>query len=365
MNVFTVVKDFFKIMQTKIGLVFAFIVPLLFTIIWMTGYDGATGRLDQLRIGIVNADGSQGQAIAEGIGQSVPYKSVNYASLEEARQEMNDGQVSMVISIPENFTADAKSGEGKLTYYINQAASEIATSIMEKSAEQISASVGTNVFKDVHQDAVTADVVKTNGISNFAVSMLPMILGFITYIGVMTMNIQLNLVSMMLKRKYGKWQIFWARQVILLGVALAAPLVVTGVAMLFADPASSFWAMWGYHILVYLACICLTQMTFALFGGLGALVNVALIPFQLMTAGNILPAAMLTPFYRHIGDFLPASNGVRGYLRLIYSGADVSVYVLHLLLIAVVTWGITFLRTALDKQQAQPVASQGKPASAH
>ncbi|MDQ0720199.1 hypothetical protein QF049_001460 [Paenibacillus sp. W4I10] len=47
-------------------------------------------------------------------------------------------------------------------------------------------------------------MVKTNNITNFTLSMLPMILGFITYIAVMTMNIQLNLSSMMLSRKYDR-----------------------------------------------------------------------------------------------------------------------------------------------------------------
>jgi len=363
MNAFNTCKEFLKIVQTKIGLVFAIFVPLIFTLIWMTGYNGATERIDQLKVGIVNEDQAAGQPIADAIGKQAPYTIVPYTSLSEAQQQMDSGALMMVISIPKNFTEQAAvKGDAKLVYYINQGNSDIAKSIMESSTAQISASVGKQVFADVEQQAVTTEVVKTHDISNFAISMLPMILGFITYIGVMTMNIQLNLSSMMLKRSHSKWDIFWGRQLLLLGVSIIGSLIVTGVAMVFADTAASFWQMWGFHILVYIACIAVTQMGFALFGNAAPLFNVALIPFQLMTAGNIIPSAMLTPFYRHIGSFLPAPNGIQGYLRLIYSGAPVTTFVIHLLLIAIITWGITVLRTALIRPASSPL---NQPAASH
>lgn len=363
MNALSTCKDFLKIVQTKIGLVFAVFVPLLFTIIWMTGYNGATERIDQLKVGIVNEDQAAGQPIANAIGKQAPYQIVPYATLTEAQQQMDDGALMMVISIPENFTEQAAAGgNSKLVYYINQGNSDIAKSMMESSAAQISAVVGKQDFAAVQQEVVTTEVVKTHDISNFAISMLPMVLGFVTYIGVMTMNIQLNLSSMMLKRSRSKWEIFWGRQILLLGVSIIGSLIVTGIAMLFADTAASFWQMWGFHILVYMACIAVTQMGFALFGNAAPLFNVALIPFQLMTAGNIIPSAMLTPFYRHIGSFLPAPNAIQGYLRLIYSGAPVTVFVIHLLLIALITWGITVLRTALTRPAPSAL---NQPAASH
>ncbi|WP_052723711.1 YhgE/Pip domain-containing protein [Paenibacillus wulumuqiensis] len=363
MNALSTCKDFLKIVQTKIGLVFAVFVPLLFTIIWMTGYNGATQRIDQLKVGIVNEDQAAGQQIADAIGKQAPYQIVPYATLTEAQQQMDAGALMMVISIPENFTEQAAvQGNSKLVYYINQGNSDIAKSIMESSAAQISAVVGKQAFAAVQQEVVTTEVVKTHDISNFAISMLPMVLGFVTYIGVMTMNIQLNLSSMMLKRSRSKWEIFWGRQILLLGVSIIGSLIVTGAAMLFADTAASFWQMWGFHILVYIACIAVTQMGFALFGNAAPLFNVALIPFQLMTAGNIIPSAMLTSFYRHIGSFLPAPNAIQGYLRLIYSGAPVTTFVIHLLLIAMITWGITVLRTALTRPAPSPL---NQPAASH
>ncbi|WKK99965.1 hypothetical protein Q0F98_22085 [Paenibacillus amylolyticus] len=60
-------KDFLKVPQTKIGLVFALIVPLLFVVIWMTGYHQATERVDQLQVALVNEDGTQGTEVQKQI----------------------------------------------------------------------------------------------------------------------------------------------------------------------------------------------------------------------------------------------------------------------------------------------------------
>jgi len=64
MTVFKTFKDFLGITQTKVGIVFSIFVPLVFLLFWMTGYHGATERVDQLVVGIVNEDGQQGERIA-------------------------------------------------------------------------------------------------------------------------------------------------------------------------------------------------------------------------------------------------------------------------------------------------------------
>lgn len=363
MTVFKTFKDFLGITQTKVGIVFSIFVPLVFLLFWMTGYHGATERVDQLVVGIVNEDGTAGDNIAQAIATGVPYKTQSYPSLNEAQQHMDNGELTMVISIPAHFTEDvARNGSTQMNYYINQGNSDIAKSIVQSSAAQISSTIGEHAFADVHQEIVTTNVVKTHDISNFAISMLPMILGFVTYVGVMTMNIQLNIASMMLKRDHSKWQIFWGRQILLLAISIVASLLITTVATLFADTAASFWQMWSFHLLVYISCIAVTQMAFALFGNVAPLFNVALIPLQLMTAGNIIPAAMLSPLYRNVGHFLPAPNAIQGYLRLIYSGASVSSFVIHLLWIAIVTFGITWIRTALINPAPSPI---NHPANSH
>ncbi|MFX3632286.1 MAG: YhgE/Pip domain-containing protein [Candidatus Pristimantibacillus sp.] len=348
MNLLQTLKDLMKLTQTKIGLVFAIFVPLLFIIVWMTGYQGATDRIDQLNVVIVNEDGSQGEQVQQQLINNVPFHSEVSADVEEAQSQMDKGDYSMVIVIPPHFTEEMNNGQSELVFYINQAASDVAKSMLEQSALQISAEIG----QHVQSNAVQANIIKSHNVGDFSTSMLPMILGFVTYIAMMTMNIQFNITSQILKRNHSKWSIFWSRQILLLCIAIIVPLIITGVAMIFSgEIASSFVAMWGFQVLVFLSCICLTQMSFTLFGNAGPLFNVALVPIQLMTAGSIIPAMMLTPFYRHLDNFFPVPNAIHGYLKLIYNGEPVTQYVIHLLLISIVTWGITILRLSFVKQQ--------------
>lgn len=346
-------KNMMKIPQTKIGLVFAIFVPVFFMIVWMTGYNNATERLDQLNVGIVNEDGAASKGIAEQIAKNSPFHVVAVSEYEKAKEQLDKGKYAMLIVIPEKFANTMTDGSGELTFYVNEANSQVAVSMMEKAAAEISANLGAH-------SGVKADIVKTNELHNFAASMLPMILGFITYIAVMTMNIQFNLVGQIMKKGHSKWQIFWSRQMLLLIVALDVPTIIISLTVAFQDVAASFWKLWLFHVLVTAACISFTQMSFSLFGNAGPLFNVAMVPLQLMTAGNIIPANMLAPFYQHFGAFLPASNGVQGFTKLIYTGESVSVFAVHLVLLLLVTFVITIIRLATQKEKAANPALSAK-----
>ncbi|MBP3952256.1 ABC transporter permease [Bacillus sp. YZJH907-2] len=341
-----------KIPQTKVGLIFAFILPLLFLVIWMTGYDQATERLDQLKIAVVNEDGEQGEFIQEQMQLNTPFDMTVEASFDEAKELLDSGDYAMVVVIPELFAQTINSNqETNLTFYINQANAQIATSIVENAAKELAGTIG-------QQSAVNAEIIKTNSISNFATSMLPMILGFITYIAIMTMAIQFNLVSMILQKHHSVKQIFWSKQLLLIAIALLMPLFTIGLSFLFNDVASLFWEMYGFHVLVTLSCISFTQMSFTLFGNAGALFNVAMVPLQLLTAGNIIPTSMLAPLYQNLGGFLPASNGVQGFTKLIYAGSSVNSIAVNLVLITVITFGITII--AIQLKSKSTLATMGQ-----
>ncbi|MGF7046835.1 YhgE/Pip-like protein [Paenibacillus sp. DS2015] len=355
MNILHSLKNLMKITQTRIGLVFAIFIPIFFIVVWMTGYHHATERIDQLNVAIVNEDGKQGQVIQEQIQNHAPFHTDIMDSSQEAQSQMDAGNYTMVIVIPNNLTQNiTNNSNAKLTFYINQGNSQLATSMVEGIAVDITSKMGI-------PGTVQADIIQTHNVNDFATSMLPMILGFITYIAAMTMNIQFNISSQIMKRNHTKWQIFWSKQLLLLAISIVVPLLVIGVASLFTDVASSFWQMWFFHIVVTLACICFTQMSFALFGNAGPLFNIAMVPFQLMTAGNIIPVAMLAPFYRYIGNFLPASNGVQGFTTLIYSRGSVTGLIINLLLISIVTWGITITRIRVQKDAPRQSEPSFKP----
>lgn len=349
-------REMFKIPNTKVGIAFAIIVPLLFSIIWLTGYHDATDHLDRLHVAVVNEDGEQANALAEQMMESLPFDA-DLASYEEAKEQLDQNDITMLIVIPEAFTDSlAKQSDTSLKFYMNSSNSQVALSAAESAARQMTASIaGSNV---------QADIIKENHIGNFATSMVPMIMGFIIFIAVMTMNIQMNIVTQIVNRKFGKWQVFWNKQLLLLIIGLVVSTITVTIHYFANDTAASYMQLWGFELLVAFACISFTQMSFAIFGNAGALFNVAMIPFQLMAAGNIIPTDLLSPVFRVIGSILPASNGVQGFTQLIYAGQSVSSAILHLGLILVITFLLTCIALMLKKQQPIQYVKKDEKAAA-
>ncbi|WP_255248149.1 YhgE/Pip domain-containing protein [Terribacillus saccharophilus] len=349
-------REMLKIPNTKVGMAFAILVPLLFSIIWLTGYHDATNHLDRLQVAVVNEDGEQANALAEQMMDNMPFDA-DLASYDEAKEKLDQNDITMLIVIPEAFTENlAKQSDTSLQFYLNSSNSQVALSAAESTARQMTDSIaGSNV---------QAEIIKENHIGNFATSMVPMILGFIIFIAVMTMNIQMNIVTQILSRKFGKWQLFWNKQLLLLVIGLVVTTIIVTIHALANDTAASYMQLWGFELLVVFACISFTQMSFAIFGNAGALFNVAMIPFQLMAAGNIIPTDLLSPVFRVIGAALPASNGVQGFSQLIYAGESVSSAILHLGLILVITFLITCIVLKLKKQQPVQFVKKDENAAA-
>ena len=194
----------------------------------------------------------------------------------------------MVIVIPEGFTDQIAGGtEASLPFYINQGNADVAKSIVEHAATGMTAQMGQGILESkvqvtlnndsinsdelsaaigqamakMNEGPVKAEINKTNSVSDFATSMLPMILGFITYIASMTMNIQFNITSNIMKRTHSKWGN-------LLGTAIAVIVYSFDCSPNCGYSSSSVHrcceflrALYLYHVLVSLACICFTQMS--------------------------------------------------------------------------------------------------------
>ncbi|MDW2885953.1 YhgE/Pip domain-containing protein [Exiguobacterium artemiae] len=332
-------KDVWSITQTKVGLMFALIVPVLFLVVWMTGYHGATERLDQLRIAVVKDTTTEG--LYKNLKADSPFTVKAVSSEAEGLKQLDAGKVEMVLA------ADL-TDEKQMTFHVNQANAEFANGILKQATAEITQGIN-------GQPAVRSDIIIEHQVSDFSVSMLPLLLGFVIYIAVMTMGIQFNLVTQILQKRFSKWSLFWSKQLLHGIVLLIVPLVMVSLAFAFAEIETSFLKVWAFQLLLTAACISITQMNFAIFGPIAPLVNVALIPFQLMTAGNIVPSSMLAPFYQTIGHYLPVPNAVGGLTRLLYFDGDISVYVLRLAVILLVTLAVTLIVTSVRREQAHVV----------
>lgn len=324
-------KDVWSMTQTKVGLVFAIVVPLVFLVVWMTGYQGTTERLDQLNVGVVaEANDPFIQSL-----QQVPFTVQTVATETKGLQALDANEVDLVLQKDD--------ATHRLTAHVSQTNAEFANAILERATETISKQLN-------GEPTFTTSIVTEHAVSDFALSMLPLVLGFVIYIATMTMGIQFNLVSTILKSRHTKWDLFWSRQLLHGIVLLVVPLLLVSMAHLLTDINTPFIKLWAFELLVVATCIAVTQMNFALFGPIAPLVNVALIPFQLMTAGNIVPAKMLAPFYQSLGTFLPVPNAVSGFSRLLFMDGSVGTQVLHLSLLFVGSFLVTCLITVWRRE---------------
>lgn len=82
-----------------------------------------------------------------------------------------------------------------------------------------------------------------------------------------------------------------------------------------------------------------------------------------MTAGNVIAASMLTPFYRNQGAFLPAPNGIQGAMHLVYGGGTVVDYAANLAFIAMVTCGLTIFLLAWPSKAGVIQQNMGQKAA--
>jgi len=328
-------KDVWSMTQTKVGLVFAIVVPLLFLVVWMTGYQGTMERLDQLNVGVI---GEANDPFVKSLKEA-PFTVQAMATEAKGLEALDANEVDLVLQKDD--------ATRQLTAHVSQTNAEFANAILERATETIGKQLN-------GEPTFTTSIVTEHAVSDFALSMLPLVLGFVIYIATMTMGIQFNLVSTILSSRHMQRDLFWSRQLLHGIVLLIVPLLLVSVAYLLTDITTPFMKLWAFELLVVATCIAVTQMNFALFGPIAPLVNVALIPFQLMTAGNIVPAKMLAPFYQSLGTFLPVPNAVSGFSRLLFMNGDIGSQVMSLSLIALGSFIVTYVMMVWrERRQAQ------------
>lgn len=100
-----------KTRSVIIGLITAIIFQVLFSIIWITGYDHVTDRIDQFKIIIVNEDSKIGAQVANNLEENLKFKITQSSVLKSAMDKLDDRKVQMVIYIPEDFSSTLQNNE--------------------------------------------------------------------------------------------------------------------------------------------------------------------------------------------------------------------------------------------------------------
>lgn len=365
---------------TIIGIVTALLFQFVFTVIWMTGYNGMSDRTDTFVIGIVNEDPLTGSTIAAQLKEQLPVQVREMDNPAEAARQLENRSLQMVMRIPPDFSAAAASPDGAapLQFTINESNPSMVKSMMSALAEQITASVNKQV---IHTGArqmliqmqqpeeqaemtagflserVTADISYINPVQGVHNQMVPLMIVLASYVGAMIMGMNLELSNMAAAAAgIGKWQRFGARMMFNMAAAVVISLV--GVSLLFAlggQSASSFLALWGFEALVVLTFILVSQLFLLLFGMAGMALNIMMLAAQLVTSGAIMPRELLPEFYGLISQSFPATYAVEGAMNLLFGGPSAGPAILNLTVILTAALVLGTAATAIRKSSAQAV----------
>ncbi|PLR98444.1 YhgE/Pip domain-containing protein [Bacillus sp. T33-2] len=378
-------KQYFKIPETYVGIVMAFVIPIVFFLVWLNVFKDADSRLNQLRIAVVSED-KQADVIVDQLRKNLPFQLGTLSSIEDAKEEMDQRNWDMVVYIPAAFSqALAKGNSAILEYYINQSGSSISKQAMEsasqrineqvnaqmseqkknKIAEQLSKNISesmptpqivnsvvpkvTAAIHSMDGQPVTSKVTKTNGSASFASDFLPLMLIITSYVGAMVMNLLLHMAKN--KVTSNKWGTTASKLMIDIVVSLIMSLLIISMLNIFNIPTKlTFIEMWLLQSSAFFAFTVFSGVFFTFLGKMGMIVNLIILVTQLATSGVLIPRAMLTDFFYSVSDYLPATHAADGYYSILFGGGNISHNTNVLVFFSLVSITMIFLHTALIRK---------------
>ena len=398
-------KSFFKQSETLLGISAAIAFQLIFVVVWLTGYDGVHERTNQFTIGIVNEDSILGEEIAGELKENAPFQIAMFKKLPQAKQQLDERSISMVIHMPDNMTEQLQANsDTHINYYINQSVPMLTKQTMETAANKLNEEVNHQVreivntqlretipqmivaespseemevmveevasqvveFVQEHSEItpVQASVVKTNDKKGFAVTMVPLLIVLASYIGAMLISQHLQFSEVKLKNKYKRSALFIGRQIINIIAAIAISLLTVSLMYLFnIKIGHNLFVFWSFQAMLMFSFLALSQVFVMLFGNLGMIFNIALTATQLVSSGAIVPRELLSSFYQGLGNILPATYGVNSYFSLIYGGGNLAsdmtylaIIIGSLLIIAVGGQTAFYLWEKLKRQKSSSIS---------
>lgn len=373
-------QAFMKRPTTWVGIITALMFQVIFSVIWMTGYNGVTDRVEQLRIAVVNEDQQMGQQISSSLIQNLPFDMTQVDRLEEAKQQLDERALQMVVYLPADFSqkAAAVDASASIQYFINESNPVLIKSMMSGAAAQITAEVNRqavaagvqNVLGGMNMPAeqaaaaaqglsvrVTSDIQSTNVVQGMNNQMVPMMLVLASYVGAMIMGMNLEQSALAVRVSVGRWGRFAARSIITIVAAVFVSLVGSSLlASLGGQMEQGFLQLWLFQMLFLLTFMFVSQLFLYLFGMAGMVLNIMVLSAQLVSSGAIVPRDLLSDFYINLGNALPATYAVEGTMNLLFGGPGIGAEALALSIIAVVAIAISALAVTL-KRQAVPQPS--------
>lgn len=353
----------FRIRETYIGIIAAIAFQLIFFTVWMTAYDGVNERKENLSIGLISEDTTLGQDLGKQIDQLLPFDVQTFATIDNAKNVLNDRNINMIIQIPADFTSQIQEGKtANIIYWINQSNASLTKSLMEGVSNQLTEEINHKMYplqkgevikafsqqfeqipleqdmsilikeavvstiNSLQDKSIQSTIIKTNDVEGFAVNFVPLMVIISSFVGAMVMIMQHQQAAQLVARTVTKWKLFFVRQIINIGVAFLLPFVTIGLMKIFnISSEESLLTIYIFQSLMFWAFLCLAQVFVLLFGNLGMVFNILALSLQLVTSGVLVPRALLSDFYSKLAAFLPATYGADGYYTIIFGGSSESI----------------------------------------
>lgn len=380
-------QEFLKKTTTKAGVVIALLFQMIFSIIWMTGYDGVTDNTKELRIAVVNDDQTLGTAIAERLKTQLPFQLTEESSLDRAKEQLDEREYHMVVHIPADFAGQAQNPNqtAHLTYYINESNPAMIKNVMQNVASTITGMVNQEAASaGIEAAAGKAGVPKeqaealavhlpqrvesqfemSNQIEGMNNQMVPMMLVLASYVGSMIMTMNLQLSSRALGPAVSKWRKFGIRILVISVTALIISLFGSSLVQLLGGQAvQGFMAIWAFQALFLISFLLMSEFFLVLFGNAGMIFNIIVLSAQLVSSGAMVPRELLSGFYQGLGDVLPATYAVEGMMNLLFGGSGTAGAVGGLSVIIAILLILVVAAVAVRKERASNSATAGGAAA--
>lgn len=341
-------RAYLKKPATIIGIVTAMMFQIIFSLVWMSGYQGVNENVKQLKIAVVNEDQGVGKRVEEQLVSSLPFRMISEPSLSRAQEQLNNREVQMVLHLPADFSKQLQAQEqkGQIDYFINESNPALIKSIMQGVANGVTATVGkeaaamgmqavlvqanmpTAQAQSVAQgisDKVQSNIESINPVLGMHNQMVPMMMVLASFVGAMIMGMNVQQATAMLGPNFSRWSKFGAR--VIINVVSAVFIALIGSSLVVAmggQTAAGFVSLWLFQALFLMTFMFFSQMFLIVFGMAGMLFNIAMLSIQLVSSGAMVPRELLGGFYHTFSEYLPATYAVDGGMNLLFGGPSVS-----------------------------------------
>ncbi|MED3683968.1 hypothetical protein P4530_13305 [Bacillus thuringiensis] len=360
--------DFIKSKQVIIAFIMAIAYQVIMVGSYIPGYSAFPKNLNKLSVAIINEDTHYGKLIKEQLQEALPFQKVEGLTLSEAKKELNERKLHMIIHLPNNLTEKVSTPKQKVNidFYINEANPTMVSSTLKQVARQTETKInqiftiqGTKEFlqkldipeEQANQIATNISTkLKTNLITSNTVplgmnnQMAPMFLTMATYTAALFAASQLVSAFRRKSKLTGKWTGFYHIQVTGLIMAIISPII--GISIFYFTRGygiSTFFYLWMHHAIQLFVSLQFNLIIVLLVGQIGTIINMGLMMMLVIANGSMMTREMMLLPYKILSYISPMYYSVNTDFSLLFGGGNILQSFLFLLTIGLVSFLINCL----------------------